>query len=323
MNLTDAINGFLDGYFSTCQRSHKTRAAYKLDLAQLSSYLGENVLGEIHAEMLEGWANELRQREYAPVSIRRKLATTKIFFAYWVRKGMIDRSPLWKIRLDLGRQQVLPRNLDTVEAKKIIEQAWRAIKSGGQVARSPRAQHFLRLRDLAVIEVMFATGIRVGELVGLNISDWRPTENCFLVNGKGARQRLALLPDDRSLQAISMYLDCRAKISVTHQGLFLNAAGARISTQGVARLLNEIVGAARIDSRITPHMIRHTVATFLLRNGADIRVVQEVLGHSSIATTQRYTHVSKEQLFATLRLRHPSSNLAIQREFQIATLSPE
>jgi len=122
-----------------------------------------------------------------------------------------------------------------------------------------------------------ATGIRVGELVTLRLRDWRDDDGSFLVCGKGSRQRLALLPDDRSLKAVRMYLLHRTAMTLGHDGLILNASGGRISTQGVARILAQAADGAKVSTRVTPHMIRHTVATMLLRYGADIRVVQEVL----------------------------------------------
>ena len=133
----------------------------------------------------------------------------------------------------------------------------------------------------------------------------------FLVKGKGGRQRLSFLPDDRSLKAIQLYLAKRRSMSVDNDAVFLNPRGKRISTQGLARVVTGMAKRAGIERRVTPHMLRHTVATLLLRFGTDIRVVQEVLGHASIATTQRYTHVSKEHMLSTLRARHPSHHLSI------------
>jgi site-specific recombinase XerD len=312
MILAEAIPAFLEGYFSTCQRSRKTQAAYQIDLAQLQAYLGPAIeVSSVEAERLETWASELRLRGYAGISIRRKFATGRIFFAYWVRKGLIDRSPLWRIRLDLGRERMLPRNLSPADAKRLIEQTWRRISSAGAQAANSRNPLFLRFRDLAALEILFATGMRVGELVALRLKDWCEDESSFLVSGKGSRERLAMLPDDRSIRAVKMYLAHRERLNLHHDGFLVNAAGTRISTQGVARMIALNADAAGITMRVTPHMIRHTVATLLLRYGADIRVVQEVLGHASIATTQRYTHVSKDDLLSTLRSRHPNHHLSI------------
>lgn len=317
VKIADATQGFLEGYFSTCRRSAKTRSAYKTDLAQLAEHLGpELTLGDVTAEVLEKWASELRSQEYHSVSIRRKFATARVFFSYWLRKGAIGSSPLWKIRLDLGRERFLPRSLSASDAKHLMEAGWAALgvsdQAVDQAVRAPRDSQFLELRNLAALEILFATGIRVGELVSLNIKDWNEEDASFVVNGKGSRQRLAFLPDERSQKAVQLYGVSRRGIAADNDALFLNAAGGRLSTQGVARMLNEYAKTAGIAVKVTPHMIRHTVATLLLRFGADIRVVQEVLGHASISTTQRYTYVSKEHMLSTLRARHPSYHLNIE-----------
>jgi site-specific recombinase XerD len=279
----------------------------------LAVHLGlELALGDVTSEVMERWAADLQSQEYHSVSIRRKFASARVFFAYWIRKGLIVSSPLWKIRLDLGRERFLPRSLSAADAKHLVEAAWAAVKISGQPAAGSRSSQFLQLRNLAAIEVLFATGLRVGELVSLNVKDWREEDASFVVNGKGSRQRLAFLPDDRSQKAMGLYCASRRQLTTDNEALFLNASGGRLSTQGIARMISLYGKAAGIVVKLTPHMIRHTVATLLLRFGADIRVVQEVLGHASIATTQRYTHVSKEHMLSTLRARHPSYHLNIE-----------
>jgi site-specific recombinase XerD len=212
--------------------------------------------------------------------------------------------------LDLVRERILPKSLAPADAKRFIEQAWQRIET---VTSAPRKldRRFLRLRDVAALETLFATGMRVGELVKLTFPDWREDERTFVVRGKGARQRLAFLPDDRSLKAFRLYIEQRRSVDLGHEWVFVNATGKQLSTQGVSRVVTETAKAAGVDRRVTPHMIRHTVATLLLRYGADIRIVQEVLGHASIATTQRYTHVSKEHLLSALQARHPNYHLNI------------
>jgi site-specific recombinase XerD len=176
--------------------------------------------------------------------------------------------------------------------------------------------YLLALRNVALLEVLFATGIRVGELVSLTLADWSEDDASFVVKGKGSRQRLAFLPDHRSVTALKDYLGRRRTLKVDHDAVFISATGRRLSEQGVARMLANLAPEAGITNRLTPHMIRHTVATLLLRQGADIRVVQEILGHSSIATTQRYTEVSKEHMRATLRAHHPSHHMGINASLQ-------
>lgn len=312
MQFTEAKQSFLAGYFATCRRSAKTQSAYQIDLAQLAGFLGpDKSLDAIEPETLEAWAQHLQCEHYAAVSIRRKFATTRVFFAYWVRRKAISKSPLWEIRLDLGRERLLPRSLTGADAKRLIEETWREADTPESPITGPRDDRFLKLRNAAAVEVLFATGMRVGESVKLKVQDWSDDDASFVVNGKGSRQRMAFLPDSRSLKALRSYLSHRNSMSCGNDALFVNAAGNQISTQGVARIIGTIAKRANISVRVTPHMIRHTVATLLLEYGTDIRVVQEVLGHASIATTQRYTHVSKAHMRATLKDRHPSHHLNI------------
>jgi site-specific recombinase XerD len=310
VTISDAVKTFLEGYFSTCRRSPKTQTAYTIDLKQMEEFISSAELDSIAPADLERWAMDLRTKKYMSASIRRKFATAKVFFGYWVRKGEIQSSPLWRIRLDLGRERILPRSLTPGDAKALIECVWKGVDLTVNGTRASEPGYLL-LRNLAAIEVLFATGMRVGELVRLNLVDWNEQERSFLINGKGSRQRIGFLPDERSLMAVTSYAAARTALPSEETALFLNAAGKRLSTQGVARVLADLATAAGISIPVTPHMIRHTVATLLLRFGTDIRVVQEVLGHASIATTQRYTHVSKEHLLSTLQARHPSHHLSI------------
>lgn len=148
--------------------------------------------------------------------------------------------------------------------------------------------------------------MRVGEVSALNCCDFAISESFFRVKGKGGRDRLAFVVDEQTVCIQREHMDARMKIASDSNALFLNSFGQRLSTQGIANIIAEFRKDAGIDRHITPHMLRHTVATLLLRNGVDIRIVQEFLRHASIATTQRYTHITKEHLVQVLRQKHPS-----------------
>jgi site-specific recombinase XerD len=169
---------------------------------------------------------------------------------------------------------------------------------------------FLALRNLAIIEVMFATGLRVGELVSLSLNDFRPMERSLLIHGKGRRERLAFFVEPHSYERITAYVAARVSIATGSSALFVNASGTAISTQTVANVIRSLCVAAGVTKRVTPHTFRHTVATLLLRNGADLRVVQEILGHASITMTQRYTHVAKEHVRGALERHHPRRGMS-------------
>lgn len=320
MRLDQAITEFLGGYFSTHERSKKTRAAYSTDMAQLRIFLGGGFeLLSLGSAVVERWAAHLRQEGYSPASSRRKVVVLKVFCSYWVRKGVLPESPFWRVKLSLGRIEQLPRALTEREMRALLTRARRNHEEsevGEQTATSPSPRTFAAssscyraLRDLALVDLLFATGMRVGEASALDLRDFFVREAAFRVKGKGGRDRLAFAVDEETVRIQRSHLEARARIKTESQALFVNASGGRLSTQGMTNVVTKLRRQARIKRHVTPHMLRHTVATLLLRNGADIRVVQEFLGHASIATTQRYTHVTKEHLVRVLRRRHPSLGL--------------
>ena len=315
MQMSKAIQEFVNGYFSTHERSKKTRLAYCTDLKQFATFVGTEVeLGSLNADIIEGWAAHLRQKGYLPASMRRKVVALKVFSTYWIRKGALTESPFWRVQLSFGRIQQLPRALTEDEMRQLLNQAGRNPSADLQrkpyvLAKGPArasSQMYRTLRNLALVDLLFATGMRVGEVSALDVNDFVVTESAFRVKGKGGRDRMAFMVDEQTVWIQRQHLDLRGKIATESDALFLNVAAGRLSTQGMANVIAEFRRDAGIERRITPHMLRHTVATLLLRNGADIRVVQEFLGHASISTTQRYTHVAKEHLIGALRRHHPS-----------------
>lgn len=319
MKLNQSSVEFLRGYFSTHERAKKTMAAYCSDLAQFRAFIGEDLsLLSLSGTIIEEWAAYLRQEGYSPASIRRKMVVLKVFCSYWVRKGAMSESPFWRVKLSFGRAEQLPRTLSKKEMKKLLTQAQRnytscEITENGEEAtivknRKSPSKSYRALRNLALVDVLFATGMRVGEVSALDTSDFFEN-SVFKVQGKGGRHRLAFAVDKATVQIQREHLKARTQIETGSPALFLNPSGERLSTQGISNVIAQLRQQAGIERHITPHMLRHTVATLLLRNGADIRVVQEFLGHTSIATTQRYTHVTKEHMIGVLRKHHPSLHL--------------
>jgi len=317
MKLQQAGVEFLSGYFSTNDRRNKTKAAYSCDLAQFQDFAGADLaLLSLGGEVVERWAAHLRQAEYAPSSIRRKMVVLKVFCSYWVRKGNLPESPFWRVKLSFGRVIQLPRTLTEREMRALLSQARRKHSLAQANLRSIPGRRRLDLprqyrviRNLALLDLLFATGMRVGESSALDLQDFALQDAVFRVQGKGGRNRLAFAVDAETLQIQREHLEARLRITTECPALFLNASGGRLSTQGISKVIAQLQRDAGIERHVTPHMLRHTVATMLLRNGADIRVVQEFLGHSSITTTQRYTHITKEHLVSVLRKHHPSLSL--------------
>jgi integrase/recombinase XerD len=317
MQLKQAIAEFLSGYFSTHQRSKKTRVAYRTDLEQFGSYAGKDfAFSTLGGPLIEDWAAHLRQEGYKPASMRRKIVVLRVFCSYWVRRGNLPESPFWRVKLSFGRIEQLPQALTETEMRTLLAQAGRnqpaveVKRKGAALARSRRplasSRSFRALRNLALVDLLFATGMRVGEASALDLKDFVVAESVFRVQGKGGRDRLAFVVDESTVHIQREHLEARSLIPSESPALFLNASGKRLSTQGMANIIAQFRREAGIERHVTPHMLRHTVATLLLRNGVDIRVVQEFLGHASIATTQRYTHIAKEHLIAVLRKHHPS-----------------
>jgi integrase/recombinase XerD len=317
MQVNQASDEFLKGYFSTHERSKKTKDAYCSDLSQFVSFAGNNIsLVSVNSTVIENWAAHLHQEGYSPTSIRRKMIVLRVFCSYWVRKGAMTESPFWRVRLSLGRIEQLPRTLTEKEVRSLLNRAGHnhSIVRAGQNGNEVAVEHgnlassavYRELRNLALIDILFATGMRVGEVSALDVQDYLIEEAIFKVKGKGGRDRLAFVVDEETLRVQRTHLEARTRINTKNSALFLNATGERLSTQGIANVITQLRQDAGIARHITPHMFRHTVATLLLRNGVDIRIVQEFLGHASIATTQRYTHITKEHLIGVLRKHHPS-----------------
>jgi len=248
------------------------------------------------------------------------MVTLRVFCSYWVRKGTLPESPFWRVKLSFGRIEQLPRALTAGEMSALLNQARQAYSTAershkrNDAATESRSEQFTfgrygALRNLALVDLLFATGMRVGEASSLDVRDFLVEEAVFRVQGKGGRDRLACVVDEETVQIQQEHLAARKRFDTPSKALFLNMSGQRLSTQGIANVIAQFRKDAGIERHITPHMLRHTVATLLLRNGADIRVVQEFLGHTSIATTQRYTHITKEHLIGVLRKHHPSLGL--------------
>jgi len=322
MQLGQSVADFFSGYFSTHDRRNKTKAAYRSDLAQFRAFAGEDLaLASMGSALIEKWAAHLQAEKYSPASIRRKIVVLKVFCSYWVRRGELAESPFWRVQLSLGRIEQLPRTLTEGEMRDLLAQArlnHRASArkhSNGKATENdrPSSESYRGLRDLALVDLLFATGMRVGEVSALDLKDFAVGEASFRVQGKGGRDRLAFAVDDQTVEIQRKHRKARKRTDTESPALFLNASGQRLSTQGITNVISQLRKAAGIERHITPHMLRHTVATLLLRNGADIRVVQEFLGHASIATTQRYTHITKEHMIGVLRKYHPSLTLRARK----------
>jgi integrase/recombinase XerC len=236
----------------------------------------------------------LYAQNYTKSTTARKLATLRSFYKFCIRRGMVSVNPLSTIRTP-KQEKRLPRCLDLEQVQKLLE--------------APGDGDLLSARDKAMLEVLYSSGIRVSELVDLEMSDLDLQEGVLRVRGKGRKDRLTPI-GSQAIKALQRYfelraIDSRSQVSNCVQRCFLNKHGQSLSTRSVRRKLDKYLVTAGLDPGISPHTLRHSFATHLLNNGADLRSVQELLGHSQLTTTQIYTSVSVERLKRVYDHAHP------------------
>ncbi len=278
--------------------SQHTLKAYREDLQTFHDYFqdGNNNCpepGSLNAVELRGYLAALHEATYAKASIARKLASLRSFYRFGQREGWADTNPAKALR-NPRKAKKLPHFLSTDEIAKLLS--------------APPANNPMGLRDRALLETLYSAGLRVSELVDLNDGDLDYPQGILRVRGKGRKERLAPLGSyaERALQKWQSQRKLSLKESQGKSApVFINRLGTRITSRSVGRMLEKYLRETGLDSRTSPHTLRHSFATHLLDRGADIRSVQELLGHKSLETTQIYTHVSTRNLKAAYEKAHP------------------
>jgi len=285
--------------------STATQKAYASDLRQLEEFLrGQSVdLGRPetvtrrHVQAYLAWL--FRQGE-AKSSMARKLAAARSFFRFQQRNGAVGENVAAQVR-NPRQEKRHPRALNVDETFALLDTA--PGPSGTESAEAAR----LLCRDLALAELLYGSGLRISEALGLNLDDVQLSSRVLRVMGKGARERLAPL-SDTSCESLKAWLDERPLMALPEeQGLFVGSRGARLNRREAARIIERLCHRAGLDFTVSPHSLRHSFATHLLAAGADLRSVQELLGHRRLTTTQRYTQLSLEHLVETYDKAHPRS----------------
>jgi integrase/recombinase XerD len=285
---------FVDHLKNDCHLSDNTVAAYRRDLRRFDEWLAGRRPADLNIRDLADYAGWLHARKLAPASIARHLVSLKLYFRYLQGEGVVAEN-----RVELLGSQKLWERIPNILSPEIVTRLF--------TAPAPRDRWWQR--DRAILELLYATGCRASELSHLKVADMRLDEQHAICHGKGDKQRVVPL-GRRAIEAVSAYLrDERGKLAQRAPGpppwLLLSGRGRRLSRERIWELIKLYAARVGAPPEISPHTLRHSFATHLLAGGADLRVVQEMLGHASIATTQIYTHVDSSRLKRIHREFHP------------------
>ncbi len=294
--MQSAIERFLRYLEVERNSSDYTIKSYREDLVSLVEYLTESMgvepsPGSITPQELRTYVSALHEAGYAKTSVARRLASLRSFFRFAQREGLADQNPAKPLR-NPRRERKLPHFLTTPEIGKLLA--------------APPTHESMGLRDRAILETMYSAGLRVSEVVGVNDEDLDLEDGLVRVRGKGKRERLAPV-GSFATKALKCWLKERVLKGEKSRNspVFVNKFGTRLTTRSVGRMLEKYLKITGLDLRTSPHTLRHSFATHLLDRGADIRSVQELLGHKSLVTTQIYTHVSTASLRNAYERAHP------------------
>jgi len=297
-----AIDRFLQYLRVERNASNYTLKSYHEDLIALADYLAEAsggktpLPGDISVLDLRGYVAAMHEAGYAKATIARRLASLRSFFRFGQREGWTKSNPAKPLR-NPRKGRSLPHFLSAEDIGRLLE--------------SPPADDPMGLRDRAILETMYSAGLRVSEVVGLNDGDLDFEAGVLRIRGKGRRERLSPV-GSYAIRALKRWLSLRKLNSREPNGpsapVFVNKFGRRLTVRSVGRMLEKYLKTSGLDARTTPHSLRHSFATHLLDRGADIRSVQELLGHKSLVTTQIYTHVSSSALRKAYGKAHPRAN---------------
>ena len=254
----------------------------------------DQLLISVQTDDVRSYLGFLNEKQYSKTTIARKLATLRSFYKFLVKRSRISSNPVMVVRTP-KQEKKLPKFLEYEEVKKLLE--------------TPPMGSWLGARDRAIMETLYSTGIRVSELVALNMDDVDFLGEVVHIRGKGKKERIAPISSS-TLQVIQHYMEFRNKRAQSNSNfdskvLFVNKHGRRLSTRSVRRKMDKYLKMAGLDPSISPHTLRHSFATHMLNNGADLRSVQELLGHQSLSTTQIYTHLTTGKLKEVYESAHP------------------
>jgi integrase/recombinase XerC len=279
-----------DEHASLIAHQHSTATA----VATKTNLEVDQLLLSVDINSVRAYLAYLNENQYSKSTVARKLATLRSFYKFLVKRNQLSSNPVMAVRTP-KQEKRLPRFLEYEEVKRLLE--------------TPPLDSWLGARDRAIMETLYSTGIRVSELVALNMDDVDFLGEIVHIRGKGKKERIVPIGTS-ALQVIQHYMEFRSKRAHSNPNfdskvLFVNKHGRRLSTRSVRRKMDKYLKMAGLDIAISPHTLRHSFATHMLNNGADLRSVQELLGHQSLSTTQIYTHLTTRKLKETYEKAHP------------------
>ncbi|UCG39147.1 MAG: tyrosine recombinase XerC [bacterium] len=287
------MEAFLDHMGKVRNASDSTVQAYRRDLAEYLAHVRERGLPMGSPEAVRSFLGHLFRRGLARSTMARKVSAVRSLGRFLVREGFLQANPCDGVPTP-KLPRINPRFLSLEEITSLLD------ASAGE---SPSD-----LRDLAIWELLYSSGLRVSELAGMNAGDWDAEGSLVRIRGKGRKTRIVPL-GQRAAGRLAGYLEASGRwpLERSDAPLFLNRSGGRLSVRGIQKRLEKRLRDCGLDNRISPHVLRHTFATHLLESGADLRAIQEMLGHESLQTTQRYTHVTLDRLLEVYDRSHPRS----------------
>lgn len=299
----------IDTYMLFCSArknlNYKTIKSYSIDLNQYLKFSYSTTNLWFNKRAIESYI-EYIHTIYKPKSIKRKIASLKAFFHYLEIEGIIEENPFHKIQFKYKEPFILPKIIPIKTIEKIIQYAYTEYKH----QTSPYSKK-VALRNVLILELLFATGMRISELCSLTFEQVDLNDYIIKIYGKGSKERLIQICNENIKNLINQYYKVITPEAPNNNYIFTNKLHNKLSEQSVRNMINKYTKDSGISIHITPHMFRHSFATVLLEEDVDIRYIQQMLGHSSITTTQIYTHTSINKQKAILTTKHPRNKLTI------------
>ena len=303
MNLEHLINIYLEHCKIQNNLSFKTLKAYKSDLSQFREFM--NVNDFLNKSNLEDYIAYLKSMSYKIKTIKRKIASLKAFYSFLTYQEYIEINPFYKIKLKIKESFVLPKIIAIEDLNKLFN----VIEEKIEITNNSKYAYKELLRDRAILELLLASGMRIGELCALKRSNIMYSSNLIKIKGKGSKERMIPIYHPRLINDLIMYEKAFDKELKCSEYFFISKRKNGISCQSVAYMIKKYSRLAGIGINITPHMFRHTFATMLLEQDVDSRQIQLILGHSSIYTTQIYTHISSKKKNDIMKYKNPLSKI--------------